>query len=51
MHVSEYCIPKFLQEHNKLGTLSDLQAKFRYIQDCRNLRTYGVTFFLVKASM
>ena len=38
------------QEHNKLGTMTDLQAKFRYIQDCRNLRTYGVTFFLVKAS-
>ena len=35
-------------EHRKLHNLSELNAKFRYIQLCRSLRTYGVTFFLVK---
>ena len=38
------------QEHRKLHNLSELHAKFRYIQLCRSLRTYGVTFFLVKVS-
>jgi len=28
--------------------MSELNAKFRYIQLCQSLRTYGVTFFLVK---
>ena len=37
-------------EHRKLHNLSELNAKFRYIQLCRSLRTYGVTFFLVKVS-
>ena len=31
--------------------MSELNAKFRYIQLCRSLRTYGVTFFLVKEKM
>lgn len=35
-------------DHRKLHNLSELNAKFRYIQLCRSLRTYGVTFFLVK---
>ena len=37
-------------DHRKLHNLSELNAKFRYIQLCRSLRTYGVTFFLVKVS-
>ena len=28
----------------------ELQAKYKYVQLCRGLKTYGVTFFLVKAS-
>ena len=40
-----------LQEHRKLHNMSELNAKFRYIQLCRSLRTYGVTFFLVKEKM
>ena len=35
-------------EHRKLHNLSEINAKFRYVQFCRSLRTYGVTFFLVK---
>lgn len=39
---------KIFQEHRKLQGLSELNAKFRYVQLCRSLKTYGVTFFLVK---
>ena len=34
--------------HRKLRNLSETNAKFRYIQLCRSLRTYRVTFFMVK---
>ncbi len=39
---------KVFQEHRKLQGLSEINAKFRYVQLCRSLKTYGVTFFLVK---
>lgn len=29
-------------------SLSELDGKVKYTQLCRSLRTYGVTFFLVK---
>ena len=35
-------------EHRKLHNLSEMNAKLRCIQFCQSLRTYGVTFFLVK---
>eukprot|EP00834_Sanchytrium_tribonematis_P001960 NODE_53_length_30760_cov_1.203712.p1 type:complete len:2138 gc:universal NODE_53_length_30760_cov_1.203712:1939-8352(+) len=35
-------------EHSKLGGMNDLNAKYRYVQLSRSLRTYGVTFYLVK---
>ena len=35
-------------EHRKLQGMSDLNAKYRYIQLCRSLKTYGVSFFSVK---
>ena len=35
-------------EHYNLHNLSGINAKFRYIQFCQSLRTYGVTFFVVK---
>ena len=38
-------------DHRKLHNLSEINAKFRYIQLCRSLRTYGVTFFLVKVTI
>jgi talin len=34
-------------EWKKLINMSDLNAKFRYVQMCRSLRTYGVTCFEV----
>ena len=37
-------------EHRKLHNLSEMNAKFRYIQFCRSSRTYGVTFFVVKVN-
>ena len=35
---------------NLAGT-GDLDGKLKYIQLCRSLKTYGVTFFLVKEKM
>lgn len=35
-------------EHRKLQGLTELNAKYRYIQLCRSLKTYGVSFFTVK---
>ncbi len=31
-----------------MRTFSELDAKVKYVQKCRSLKTYGVTFFLVK---
>ncbi|XP_066270434.1 talin-1-like isoform X16 [Branchiostoma lanceolatum] len=42
---------KIWLEHRKLAGLSELDAKVRYTQQCRSLKTYGVTFFLVKEKM
>ncbi len=39
------------QEYRKHYSLSELNAKFRYIQMCRAMPTYGVTFFLVKEKL
>ncbi|KAL6623811.1 hypothetical protein LY90DRAFT_642358 [Neocallimastix californiae] len=36
------------EEYYKLKGLSELNGKFKYIQMCRSLKTYGTTFFLVK---
>ncbi|CAF2832485.1 unnamed protein product [Rotaria sp. Silwood2] len=38
-------------EHKKHIGLSELDGKVKYTQLCRSLRTYGVTFFLVKEKM
>ncbi|KAI8906214.1 hypothetical protein DFJ77DRAFT_477968 [Powellomyces hirtus] len=35
-------------EHSKLQGLNELNAKFRYVQLSRSLKTYGITFFLVE---
>ena len=40
-----------LAEHQKLHNVSEQNAKYRYIQLCRSLLTYGGTFFLVKVSV
>eukprot|EP00835_Amoeboradix_gromovi_P003275 NODE_210_length_14612_cov_0.470957.p1 type:complete len:2117 gc:universal NODE_210_length_14612_cov_0.470957:12713-6363(-) len=39
---------RIYSEHSKLSGLNDLNAKYRYVQLSRSLRTYGVTFYLVK---
>ena len=39
---------RIYNEHSKLSGLNDLNAKYRYVQLSRSLRTYGVTFYLVK---
>jgi len=38
-------------EHRRQVGLSELEAKVRYVQLARSLKTYGVTFFLVKEKM
>eukprot|EP00002_Diphylleia_rotans_P029934 TRINITY_DN611_c0_g1_i1.p1 TRINITY_DN611_c0_g1~~TRINITY_DN611_c0_g1_i1.p1 ORF type:complete len:1815 (-),score=510.74 TRINITY_DN611_c0_g1_i1:219-5663(-) len=35
-------------EHKKLSGLSEVNAKYRYVQTCRQLKTYGITFFTIK---
>ena len=39
-----------LQEHKKWAGYSERDAKVKYTQQCRALKTYGITFFLVKVS-
>ncbi|KAK2151018.1 hypothetical protein LSH36_379g01082 [Paralvinella palmiformis] len=35
-------------EHKKLAGMSEIEAKVKYTQLARSLKTYGITFFLVK---
>ncbi|KAI8614346.1 hypothetical protein BC830DRAFT_1169513 [Chytriomyces sp. MP71] len=35
-------------EHSKLQGMTELNAKFRYVQLSRSLKTYGISFFSVK---
>ena len=42
---------KIFHEHRKLQGMTELNAKFRYVQLCRSLKTYGVTFFEVKVKV
>ena len=39
---------KVFNQHKKHGGNSELDAKFTYVKEARSLKTYGVTFFLVK---
>ncbi|KAI9188228.1 hypothetical protein H9P43_002619 [Blastocladiella emersonii ATCC 22665] len=39
---------RIFNEHRKLAGMPELTVKHRYVQLCRSLKTYGVTFFLVK---
>lgn len=39
---------KIYAEHRKLQGTTDLNAKFRYVQLIRSMKTYGVSFFFVK---
>ena len=42
---------KVKEEHKAIVGLDIINAKYKYIQLCQNLPTYGVTFFLVKEKM
>ena len=44
---------KIFLEHEKLKSkeLNEFEAKAKYTQLCRSLKTYGITFFLVKEKM
>jgi hypothetical protein len=38
------------QEHKKWLGVHEFEAKAKYTQKCRGLKTYGITFFLVKVN-
>ncbi|XP_035251832.1 talin-2-like isoform X1 [Anguilla anguilla] len=42
---------KIFQEHKSCGEMSEIEAKVKYVKLARSLRTYGVSFFLVKEKM
>ncbi|XP_047218992.1 talin-2a isoform X1 [Girardinichthys multiradiatus] len=42
---------KIFQEHKNCGELTEIEAKVKYVKLARSLRTYGVSFFLVKEKM
>lgn len=41
---------KVFREHRKHAGLSELDAKVLYTKSARDLKTYGVAFFLVKVT-
>lgn len=41
---------KVFKEHRRHAALSELDAKVLYTKSARELKTYGVAFFLVKVS-
>uniref|UniRef100_A0A665TW41 Talin-2-like n=1 Tax=Echeneis naucrates TaxID=173247 RepID=A0A665TW41_ECHNA len=42
---------KIFHEHNNCGEMTEIEAKVKYVKLARSLRTYGVSFFLVKEKM
>ncbi|XP_055873161.1 talin-1 isoform X5 [Biomphalaria glabrata] len=42
---------KIFIEHKKFVGMAEVEAKVKYTQICRSLKTYGITFFLVKEKM
>nr|XP_031535337.1 talin-2 isoform X1 [Vicugna pacos]XP_031535338.1 talin-2 isoform X1 [Vicugna pacos]XP_031535339.1 talin-2 isoform X1 [Vicugna pacos]XP_031535340.1 talin-2 isoform X1 [Vicugna pacos] len=42
---------RIFQEHKSCGEMSEIEAKVKYVKLARSLRTYGVSFFLVKEKM
>uniref|UniRef100_A0A4W6FUZ8 Talin 2a n=1 Tax=Lates calcarifer TaxID=8187 RepID=A0A4W6FUZ8_LATCA len=39
------------REHKNCGEMTEIEAKVKYVKLARSLRTYGVSFFLVKEKM
>ncbi|KAF2072336.1 hypothetical protein CYY_006349 [Polysphondylium violaceum] len=58
LKIKEYLPPSFhkkkdaekdiYKEFRKLSGMSESNSKFRYVQLCRSLKTYGITFFQTK---
>ncbi|KAM7025860.1 talin-1 [Acridotheres tristis] len=42
---------KIFLAHKSCGNMSEIEAKVRYVKLARSLKTYGVSFFLVKEKM
>ncbi|XP_064294580.1 talin-1 isoform X1 [Phalacrocorax carbo] len=42
---------KIFMAHKSCGSMSEIEAKVRYVKLARSLKTYGVSFFLVKEKM
>ncbi|NWS88852.1 TLN1 protein, partial [Toxostoma redivivum] len=42
---------KIFLAHKNCGNMSEIEAKVRYVKLARSLKTYGVSFFLVKEKM
>ncbi|KAJ8252503.1 hypothetical protein COCON_G00218150 [Conger conger] len=42
---------KIFQDHKNCGEMNEIEAKVKYVKLARSLRTYGVSFFLVKEKM
>ncbi|XP_009696123.1 PREDICTED: talin-2-like, partial [Cariama cristata] len=40
-----------VKEHKNCGEMTEIEAKVKYVKLARSLRTYGVSFFLVKEKM
>ncbi|KAF6776525.1 hypothetical protein AHF37_04495 [Paragonimus kellicotti] len=41
----------YIQAHRNLGNFDERESKLRYVQLCRSLPTYGITFFLIKEKL
>lgn len=39
------------KEHRKLRGIKEVYAKFRYVQLCRTLKTFGAIFFPIKVGI
>ncbi|XP_073799462.1 talin-2 isoform X1 [Danio rerio] len=42
---------RIFQDHKTCGEMTEIEAKVKYVKLARSLRTYGVSFFLVKEKM
>uniref|UniRef100_A0A8C2IBI0 Talin 2 n=1 Tax=Cyprinus carpio TaxID=7962 RepID=A0A8C2IBI0_CYPCA len=42
---------RIFQDHKSCGEITEIEAKVKYVKLARSLRTYGVSFFLVKEKM
>lgn len=50
-HKKKELLKLVFSEHKKLQGMKELNAKYRYVQICRSLKTYGITYFYVKEKL